>query len=585
MKRLLCLFASSLPPTRSRWGSLSVPLVLLIGLSGAINAQESCQATCRSSDSPCSGLTGTKFTQCVKQCVQACPPVKTPPPPKLLDPGCSNRAITGTIHCTIQQPNVKQHETPYPNIMFAPGDLVTVFADGCVQTGGHGATWKRYVNPGGPESDTKYHGLVRIPTGTKDGALVRINTVIQKQIQVTGTGVQLSQLFLSLGYEDSDYTDNGYDGHDDGTDNQCHTDPSRGIDGGPAHVTITIYRGVIAQPPPPSRFDFDVVSDTVDLNGLPYQPMWSWQARPENNGNKPDTSICHNFSTRGSTLGIPDEYMSPSLADCTDQADDSSVDQPSGINGELCRFATIPYFGDTFSGHVNWFPVTIEGQAHKVDPGDVFPFGDDDYTFTFNSDVPGNPLSVNGRNGLHIEFDSDETVDNFSSDEWKQFHDAVDAAKSGKILLDECNTRQIVCTAAQKAAWQKAIDFAGTLFTGHSVLTGMFGLDGEHGMKAELHPLYALALLRDNVENTQQDQAWLMFVRNQGDEGYCSSQVWDAGFEDYTVRLPWLAGMTSVDVNWSKSHFVGTDGTSGPTSGAVSCRCGGSHSFRRREFT
>jgi len=38
---------------------------------------------------------------------------------------------------------------------------------------------------------------------------------------------------------------------------------------------------------------------------------------------------------------------------------------------------------------------------------------DDDYSFTFHSDDPGDPLSVNGRSGLHVEFDSDETIDHF----------------------------------------------------------------------------------------------------------------------------------------------------------------------------
>jgi hypothetical protein len=245
--------------------------------------------------------------------------------------------------------------------------------------------------------------------------------------------VDPSQLVLHLGYEDSDYSDNGYYSHDDGTDAQCKTDAARGKDGGPAHVTILIFRQVPAAPVT-SRFDFDVLSNSTDPNGLPYNPFWSWQLKPGNQGKKPDTSMCHNFSTRGSTLGVPDEFMSPSFADCTDQADLSSVDEPIEINGTLCRYATIPFFGDTFAGHVNWFPVTMEGQAHKVDHGDVFPFGDDDYTFTFNSDL-GNPLSVNGRDGLHIEFDSDETIDNFTSEEWQKFHDAVDNAQTAKALM------------------------------------------------------------------------------------------------------------------------------------------------------
>jgi hypothetical protein len=459
------------------------------------------------------------------------------PPPPTLDPKCSDRTAMGKIECRINQPVVTQHETVYPMVVFAPGDIVDVTADGCVQTGGFGNTWKRYVNPSGADSARLYHGLVRIPTGTKDSALVRINSVIGRHLQVTGTGVPVSQLKLHLGYEDDGYSDNGYYSHDDGTEDQCKNDPSQGKDGGPAHVTVTIYRGV-SPDATGSRFDFDVVSSGLDSNGLPYNPLWSWQTRPENQGKIPDTSMCHNFSTRGSTLGVPDEFMSPYLADCTDQADMSTVDQPIELNATLCNYGTTPYLGDTFAGHVNWFPLTIEGNAGWGDhSGYPFPFGDDDYTFTYTSEGQSNPLSVNGRSGLHVEFDSDETIDNFTSDEWVAFHQAVDNDNARAKLL----------------------------FGGHTILTGMFGLDGEHGMKAELHPLYALATRRDGFENDPTDEVWLMFVRNQGDEGYCSSQIWDAGFEDYTFRLPWLPGMVSVDVNWDKTQFVGTDGTSGPT--------------------
>src|ERR1700675_4983949 len=60
-----------------------------------------------------------------------------------------------------------------------------------------------------------------------------------------------------------------------------------------------------------------------------------------------------------------------------------------------------------------------------------------------------------------------------------------------------------------------------------------------------------------------------MFVRNRGAEGFCSSQIWNSGFEDYTFRLPWRGGMTSVEVNWDKTKFDGTNGTSGPMVRAV----------------
>src|SRR4051812_12471551 len=51
----------------------------------------------------------------------------------------------------------------YDQILIAPGDILLVSAGGCVQTGGHGKTWKRYVNPQGPNSDRFYHGLIQLP--------------------------------------------------------------------------------------------------------------------------------------------------------------------------------------------------------------------------------------------------------------------------------------------------------------------------------------------------------------------------------------------------------------------------------------
>jgi hypothetical protein len=332
---------------------------------------------------------------------------------------------------------------------------------------------------------------------------------------------------LHLGYEDDNYSDNGYYRHDNGNDDQCKTDGNN--DGGPAHVTITIYRGVSPEAPE-SRFNFDVLSNSVDPNGLPFNPQWAWQQ--QNHGQIPNTSLCHNFSKSDTVGGIPSPIPAPNFPDCTDQADLSTVDEPEGWNGEVCRAGRT--FGDSFAGHINWFPVTIEGKAfwgsHE--------FWDDDYDFSLVNDDSDVSLYSNNRPYLHVEFDSDETIDHFTTDEWVTFHQAVD---------------------------DDSKDLATQHFDGHTILTGMFGLDGEHSLKSELHPLYAIATRRDNYENDPRDDVWLIFVRNRGDEGYCSSQLWDAGFEDYTVRLPWLPGMTSVDVNWSKTQFEGSDGTSGPT--------------------
>ncbi|WP_329222087.1 hypothetical protein OG352_33470 [Streptomyces sp. NBC_01485] len=124
-------------------------------------------------------------------------------------PGCSGTTLP--IDCTISEPVVTQHETTYP-FSFLPGDHVTVTAGGCVQTGGRGLTWKRYVDPA--SDGDLYHGLITIPGATGD--LQRLVNVVGRPYVVGGRGGS-----LKLGYDDDGYSDNGYTAHDNGTGNQC----------------------------------------------------------------------------------------------------------------------------------------------------------------------------------------------------------------------------------------------------------------------------------------------------------------------------------------------------------------------------
>src|SRR4051794_23874598 len=86
----------------------------------------------------------------------------------LATPQASQRISIRSVNATtrvvrIDEPIVNQRLTEYRDITFQPGDVVTVNAGGCVQTGGHGKTWKRYVNPSGDNADRLYHGLIWIP--------------------------------------------------------------------------------------------------------------------------------------------------------------------------------------------------------------------------------------------------------------------------------------------------------------------------------------------------------------------------------------------------------------------------------------
>src|SRR5690242_12383267 len=150
----------------------------------------------------------------------------------------------GTIRCSqfqrglvywIGEPDVTRAQTLYPNIRLPEGSLVTIDAGGCVQTGGAGKTWKRYVDPQGPNSDRLYHGLVQLPRVT--GGLVRISSILGQPKRLGGKDDSADPMYLILGYEDDDYSDNGYWGRDgdDGTGDQC-----RGL--GNAYVILTIQQ-------------------------------------------------------------------------------------------------------------------------------------------------------------------------------------------------------------------------------------------------------------------------------------------------------------------------------------------------------
>jgi hypothetical protein len=514
--------------------------------------------------------------------------------PQDFDPRCSDRAATGKFDCTIHKPIVSRAEWVYQNVVFAPGDKVFVNGDGCVQTGGSGDTWKRYVNPGGGGADHLYHGLVRVPTGRLAGTdvgnvLTRIEHVVGRPITVTGEGIPESQLVLHLGYEDDDFSGNGYDGHDDGTEDQCKGD--NGNDGGPAHVTVTICRQT-TEPctSTPSRFPFNVLSDQVDPNGFLYNPHWSWQDRPGKQGDIPSGSVCHDFSMRNVSTNLA-LYNVPNLPDCTDQAGQDTLNVPPDVsfNNLACTYGATnsPIHGTpAFGGHVNWFPVTVEGSAEGAAGPVTHESGDDDYDFSFHVDGADKAsLYLNPpRDYLHAEFDSDETIDHFRSEPWTTFHQAVDDNTAAQAQLKTCqipNHCPITLQEAQKVA-TFASKRAAALFAGPAIATGLFGFDGEHGGKTELHPVYALATnvctLNESkndckctldgstnqckTERDPKDDVWLMFVRNRGDEGFCSSQIWSGGFDAYTFRLPWRLGMTDVDVNWDLTQFEGSQGTS-----------------------
>jgi hypothetical protein len=433
---------------------------------------------------------------------------------------CSDNPDHSVTNCRIDQPVVTSEASNgrrYPEVVFRPGDLVTVTAGGCVQTGGVGDTWKRFVDPTGPNSNRLYYATIRIPgSPIPRGSVAQLSAWINKPISVL-PGVAAPDNVLILGYKDDDYSDNGYTGHDDGTDGQCRMDR----DGGPAWIALKIEHGrggTSAAIPSP----FDIVADTVDANGLPLNPRWGWEASPDSrnpphsNGKQSPTEaepnpskLCDGFpyigdSDTGINLGSPP---------CTSQIGSNSLDVPSGANDLGCDAFGPP--SGHLHGHVNWWPATVNGVIawgdHTtgliIDSDLKEHHGDDDYCFYL---YPHNIslLTTVQPNFIEAEMDSDETIDHMGSQWWTAFHKAVDDSAPG-FDSAHWNTPPWGDTPATRMiSWKEAS------------ITGLVNIDQEHDGHSELHPIYAMTV-HLNFGDTNDDR-WAVFARNWGNEGFCS---------------------------------------------------------------
>jgi hypothetical protein len=404
----------------------------------------------------------------------------------------------------IDRPDPTRSSTEYPSITFRPGDAVLIQAGGCVQSGGTGNTWHRYVNPTGGNTDKLYHGLITIPFAT--GTLERIEKYQNQTVRIEPNAPP-ARLHLQLGFEDDNYGDNGYYSHDDGPNDQC-----KGSDGGSAWVLLTVNHNQAGATPTPvtTTHDWDIVLSGFDDNAIPLNPRWASQVtHPNSNNGWPDPNAC------------TWPWASPAPgAECTIQPTTSDT-------YDLCEWFSAPL---GFGGHLNWIAATYTGTLaweEKSPPGK-----DDEYSINLTTDN-GNPGATAARpEGMHIEFDSDETVDPITDDLkiawWKAIHAAVDNGDAAAhAILDN--------------------DFA--------IVTGLIGVDFAHTPGGESHPVWALAM---RVKDDPGDETWAVFVRNWGNEGYCSGDQHYIDYLDdqYTFRLPWRQGATAASVLLDPTDFT-----------------------------
>jgi len=410
------------------------------------------------------------------------------------DDGRVSRTVNGNTETwRIDEPNVRKKMTEYPQISFRTNDQVTITAGGCVQTGGHGQTWKRYVDPLGPNSDTFYHGMVLVP-----GAIGKLPASLDNAARIlivkghpftVGVLTEPRTAHLWLGYEDDNYSDNGYWGQDEGTQGQCKIGNSFVEH---AFVIVTIVHRAA---PAPQYLPYDLVPDQLDDNLILLNPKWGSQTYSPNFP-PPDPSMCGGFA--------------PFSSHCTSEP-------TTADNGTICN-------ATGYDGHHNWAAGTYAGpifwESHSSS------IEDDDYNIRL---VPPNGAGVTAAAGraptgelsLLLEFDSDETIDHFNTPWWNDFHTAVDT--SDEAARQMINQRE-------------------------AIVTGLVGLDCAHSCSPEVHPVWAMAI---KVNDDPADEQWAIFVRRFGDEGFCSDEqhyLDELAGDKFTFRLKWRPGATSLTV-------------------------------------
>jgi hypothetical protein len=245
----------------------------------------------------------------------------------------------------------------------------------------------------------------------------------------------------------------------------------------------------------------------TDLNGVPRNPRWGLQVTEP--GSVPDATDC---------FDLPGFFDNPL---CTTQQ--PATDTGTGLRGLICSIG-----GETpIAGHVNWYPSTFEGPVYW----DSLAFFDRDYNVRL---VPPtqNGLTFHNPENIKGEFDSRETINSFSTPWWSAFRASPDANK--KLLIDGKP----------------------------GIMSGLIGIDCEHGCPSELHPVWVLAI---RVRHDLRTDVWAVFARNWGNEGFCSSLQHEVHWprDRFTLALPWRPGATAVRVDGRTTFKANQAGISG----------------------
>ena len=300
---------------------------------------------------------------------------------------------------------------------------------------------------------------------------------------------------------------------------------------GPRNISISAKNSVVALPlPTPTPLPFDLVPDTdvngatvTDVNGLYLNPKWGEQVNnPGNFPNPLDYTKCPKFDFSGPNCSSPGQV--------------SGVNTPT-VNSVICVWSGAG--SHRKNGHVNWVPATYNGSVCWDGPS-----LDGDYDWSVKPDnaagltLENHPRAPAGHpknpQYIHTEFDYGETAAAFRSPLWMDFK---------KYLDPSCNNLESDFPTCDEPKGRAMVDGR------RVVVTGLLGLDSEHGGYSELHPVYAMAIQTQTDSAHPQSDNWMIFARNWGNEGFCSgsTEILPPEMETLRILIP-QPGVTSGEV-------------------------------------
>jgi len=219
----------------------------------------------------------------------------------------------------------------------------------------------------------------------------------------------------------------------------------------------------------PKAMDVVWSKDLVDDNGFYRNPVWHQMTQT---GQPPDPcAVC------------PCQNEDPQAWKAAPKCTNQSLETNSSWKG---------------FGHWNWLPVVYEGTVSWGGHSNSW-YDDDDYYFQIKRSDRALETNSTGEEcprteeGVHIEFDSEETVDYWDDTHtwWDDFHhnrvDVSDQAARDRIRGKD------------------------------AIVIGYLGLDNRHCVHSELHPVYAMFV---HVQDAATEDRWAFFVRNWGHQGY-----------------------------------------------------------------